>query len=37
MKKKIAPNDPRSEIEIMMERGYKPIYDCGTYSFVIDN
>lgn len=36
MKKKIAPGDPRSEVEIMMSRGYLPIYDCGTYAFGIE-
>lgn len=34
-KKKIAPNDPRSEQEVMLERGYKQIFDCGTILFII--
>jgi hypothetical protein len=34
MKKKIAPNDPRPEHEIMLERGYAQVYDCGTLAFI---
>lgn len=30
MKKRIAPNDPRPEHEIMLERGYHRIFGCGT-------
>lgn len=35
MKKKIAPDDPRPEHEIMFERGYKQVFDCGTLTFVL--
>lgn len=35
-KKKIAPNDPRPEHEVMYERGYMQIFDCGTLTFVIE-
>lgn len=36
MKKKIAPDDPRTEAEIMLERGFSQVYDCGTLAFVLD-
>ena len=32
-KNKIAPNDPRPEHEIMYEKGYYQIWDCGTLAF----
>ena len=35
MKKKIAPNDPRAEWEVMLERNYHRIWDCGTLLFVL--
>lgn len=34
MKKKIAPNDPRPEWEIMAEKGYKRIFGPGTITFI---
>ena len=33
MKKRIAPNDKRTEREIMREMGYHQIFDCGTLAF----
>ena len=36
MKKKIAPNDSRAEHEIMYERGYRQVFDCGTLTFVME-
>jgi hypothetical protein len=33
MKKRIAPNDTRTEREIMRERGYHQIFDCGSLAF----
>lgn len=36
MKKRIAPNDPRPEHEVMLEKGWAQIFDCGTITFTID-
>lgn len=30
MKKRLAPQDPRPEWEILLERGYTRVWDCGT-------
>lgn len=37
MKKRIAPGDPRPEWEIMAERGYHRIWNCGTLTFIKNN
>jgi len=34
VKKRIAPGDPRPEWEIMKERGYERIWDCGTIAMI---
>lgn len=37
VKKRIAAlDDPRTEEEIMLEKGYMQVYDCGTLTYVLD-
>lgn len=37
VKKRIAPDDPRPEHEIMQDRGFHRIFGCGSLTFVLDS